>query len=561
MKRMLSVACILFAFGATGIATAQSQDSQPAKAQELTVVFPKADIGFNPLHAFTSTEAQLYTAIYEGLVTYNPLNLDPLPGVASSWDISKDGKVYTFHLRSDAYFANGQPVTAQDFRNSWLHLLAPATKAQYSFLLDPVVGAKAFRLGETTDPNTVGIKALSAHELQVTLAHPASQLLKVLCHYSFVPIPPAYLDKVDWRDQTTIPSNGPFRIVKHNADEIDLVKNDRYWDAENVDLSKITILLTDDAAKVTKMFDAGKIQWATGSVNWNQVRDRRSIIVNPLFATSYFFFKADRKPWDNAKVRRGLALLLPWKKIRQDNPLYLPTSTLVPKLDSYPKVTGITEENDSEAMRLLAEAGYPAGKGLPPVTISIPGDSESKRVADIMAASWERSLGLTVKVEVGSYPSYYQHLDTNNYTLATTTWIGDFADPLTFLQMWTASSNLNDGGYKDSAFDAKIHESMSQSSPKRYETLAAAETILLHGAEVLPIDNSPAVNLVKVADLVGWFPNPLDIHPFKYIGYRTPEPIPGVAQSWGAGVLRASLSRALPPRLRSFASALFGARS
>lgn len=529
MKR---IASIFFTLLIAGTAPAvMAQNSQKTEPPPLVVVFPKSDIGFNPLHAFTSTEAQLYTAIYEGLVTYNPLTLEPLPGVAESWDISKDGKVYTFHLRSDAVFWNGQPVTAEDFRATWLHLLDPKVKAEYSFLLDPIVGAKAFRLGETTDPNTVGIKAVSPHVLQVTLAYPASQFLKILCHYSFVPIPPTYLNEENWKDLKVIPGNGPFYVLKHTADEIILQKNNLYWDAENVDINEIKILLTDDAAKVTKMFNDGEVQWATGSVEWNKVKDQRSIVVNPLFATSYFFFRADKKPWDNAEVRRALALLLPWDKIRQDNPLYIPTSTLVPKISSYPDVKGITKSNSPEAMALLAKAGFPQGKGLPTVTIAIPNDPESKRIADIMAASWESALGLNVKIKTQDYPGYYQELDKGDYTLGTTTWIGDFADPLTFLQMWTSDSNLNDGAYKNPAYDQKVHESMSQSSPERYKTLADAETILLQGAEVLPIDNSPAINLVKLSDIQGWFPNALDIHPFKYLSFRTPAPIPGVAQA------------------------------
>lgn len=535
MRAIFSIFSItLFVLISATTVAAQQGSTGSSEVPTLVVAFPKSDIGFNPIHAFTSTEAQLYTALYEGLVTYNPLTLEPLPGVAESWDISKDGLTYTFHLRKDATYWNGQPVTAQDFRNTWLHLLDPKVKAEYSFLLDSIAGAKAYRLGETTNPNTVGIKAVSAHVLEVKLAHPASQFLKILCHYSFVPIPSNYLDKEDWRNLPVIPGNGPFYVTKHTANEIDLAKNNLYWDAENVDINKIKILLTDDSAKVTKMFDAGEIQWATGNVEWDKVRDRQSIMVNPLFATSYFFFRADSKPWSNPDVRRALALLLPWNKIRQDNPLYIPTSTLVPRFGSYPSVTGITKENNQEALSLLTKAGYPNGRGLPAVTIAIPNDQENKRIANIMAASWTSAIGLTVKVDAVPYPGYYQRIEKKDFTLATTTWIGDFADPLTFLQMWTATSNLNNAGYNDPAFDEKIHASMAEKQPERYKTLAAAEKILLSGAEVLPIDHAPALNLVKISDIQGWFPNALDIHPFKYIRFRTPAPIPGVAQLDGS---------------------------
>ncbi len=534
MKRVFPLLGLLL-LGVSAMAASGSASSDNTSIQQpFVVAFPKTNVHFDPIYGITSTEAQIYTALYEGLVTYNPVTLEPLPGVAKSWDITDHGTVYTFHLRNNAEYWNGQPVTAQDFRNSWLHVLDPKVKAQYSFLLDSIVGAKAYRTGKSTDPNSVGIKVINNETLQVTLAHPAAEFLKILCHYSFVPIPPGYIDKKNWAaGNGVIPGNGPFYVIKHTATEIDLTKNNLYWDAANVLLPSIKIMLTDNAATVTKDFNNGAIQWATGNVEWNKVNKTNAIIVNPLFATSYFYFKADKAPWNNPEVRRALALLLPWSEIRQKSDLYIPASTLVPRISSYPEVTGIDKSNPTEALDLLKKAGFPNGSGLPTITILIPNDPESARIAGIMLTTWEKDLRANVKVETMSYSDYYTKLDSASYTLATMTWIGDFADPLTFLQMWTTTSNLNSGGYSDTKYDDLITQSMGETGDQRYKTLGDAETVLLDGAEVLPIDHTPALNLIDLNEIEGWFPNPLDIHPFKYIAYRTPAPIPGVALAPG----------------------------
>ena len=541
MKRAL-VLCGLMILAAGAVASADTSSSDTTDQSPLTVSFPKADIGFNPIHAITSTESEIYTALYEGLVTYNPVTLEPLPGVAKSWDISKDGTVYTFHLRSDAVYWNGQPVTAADFRNTWLHVLDPKVKAEFSFLLDSIAGAKDYRLGKTTDPNSVGIKVIDDQTLQVTLAHPAAQFLKILCHYSFVPIPKGYLSKENWSKESIIPGNGPFYVVKHTPGEIDLTKNNLYWDASNVLLPSIKILLTDDAAKTTQEFNNGTIQWAAGGVNWDKVNKTSAIVVNPLFATSYFYFRANKAPWNNQDVRRALALLLPWSEIRQKSDLYIPAATLVPKISSYPEVTGIDKADPAEALTLLTKAGFPAGSGLPTITILIPDDPESARIAGIMSSTWKKTLNATVDVKTLPFSEYYNSLETASYTMATTTWIADFADPLALLQMWTADSNLNSGDYRNTSYDDLIKKSMGEAEDQRYKTLGDAEALLLQGAEVLPIDHSPALNLIDLHEIEGWFPNALDIHPFKYLAYRTPGPIPGAVFAPGAengGVLLA----------------------
>jgi peptide/nickel transport system substrate-binding protein/oligopeptide transport system substrate-binding protein len=213
--------------------------------------------------------------------------------------------------------------------------------------------------------------------------------------------------------------------------------------------------------------------------------------------------------------------------------MYLPTTRLIPKLPHYPEARGIGENNTEEALIILEEEGFPKGEGLPEIVIKIPTGFESRRIALVMEQAWEENLEVEVSVEEYDFSEYYGELRNTSYTLGTISWIGDFPDPLTFLQMWTADSNLNDAGYNNPEYESIIDTSMTQSGKKRYRTLAEAEEILLQEAVVLPINHLPAWNLVDLFEIGGWFPNPLDIHPFKYLQKRKFEIGPWIAEKPG----------------------------
>ena len=262
-----------------------------------------------------------------------------------------------------------------------------------------------------------------------------------------------------------------------------------------------------------------------------ELQDTETIITNPMFATGYFYFRCSDPPYSDSRVRKGLSLLLPWDEIRSSQFMFIPSQTLVPQVPSYPKVEGITTQDIDTGFSLLEEAGYPKGEDLGTIVIKIPPDFESRRITRIMKENWERFLETTVEIQEFTYPRYYQELQDSEYTLGTITWIGDFADPLTFLQMWTKDSNLNDAGYINEEFEKIVNTSMEQEGVKRYETLAEAEGILLQDAAVLPISHEPAWNIIDLNLISGWFPNPLDIHPFKFIGFAAQRLPPGVVKA------------------------------
>ena len=510
--------------------SAEEQDS--ALPQELRVAFYPTELSLNPLYSFTTTEAQIFTALFEGLVAYNPLSLEPEPAAAERWEVSPDGRTYTFYLRQGARYWNGDAVTAEDFRRSWLQLLDPSQESAYSFLFDIIEGAEAYRKGENEDPGSVAIESVGEKVLEVTLTNPASHFLKILCHHSFVPVHESVREIEDWSDFGTIPGNGPYYIEERRNDGLSLIKNEVYWDVENVEIPRIELLFPEnEPEKITERFNGGDFHWVTGGMSLGNVQYQDTVVINPLFATTYYYLAADTGPLQNPDVRRALALLLPWEQLRSEEYQFIPATTLVPSIPYYPEVSGIQQRDAEAARELLSEAGLPAVGELGTVRIAIPGGEEARRVAGLMQNAWEEALNIPVEIEEIPYPRYFDALDTENYTVGTVNWVADFADPLSFLQMWTSGSNLNNAGFSNREFDGLIRSSFDQTGNSRYETLAEAERILLETGVVLPISHSPAINLVNGNEIEGWYPNPLDIHPFKHIRFREYAPIPGVADS------------------------------
>jgi len=179
----------------------------------------------------------------------------------------------------------------------------------------------------------------------------------------------------------------------------------------------------------------------------------------------------------------------------------------------------------------MKEAGFPGGAGMPELVIRLTPSPEAANIGSMMASAWKDKLGLKVRVEVIPYERYFQSMKESGYIIGSSTWIGDFADPYTFLQMWRRDSNLNDAHYSDDDYEALMEKSMTEEGDRRLATLASAEKLLLERGAVLPISYSPALNIVDTNELDGWYPNALDIHPFKFISFKTFRALPGVAMA------------------------------
>jgi oligopeptide transport system substrate-binding protein len=508
-----------------------ASDTADSSVREFVIADLPDTVSLDPLHTYTAFESQFYTAIYEGLVVADPISLQPVPGVAEAWKSSADGKSWTFTLRRNAQFSNGDRVRAQDFVATWLRMLAPANEAENSYLFDVIKGARAFRMGTVKDPSTVGLTAVDDVTLRVDLETPAPHFLKMLTHIAFVPLHPSLVKATGWDGAATVIGNGPYVMTSRSDSGIVLDKNPRYWDADSVQIPRVRIRFMEERMDATDAYITGKVQWVTGSlINFDALTANDHLEAGPEFATTYFYMVSDQAPWSDWRVRRALALLVPWDKVRSKDFFYFPSELLVPTVPGYPIVNGIAAAKPDEARKLLADAGFPGGKGLPTLVAKLLKGSYYIDLVKIMADAWKAQIGLAVNiVEVDSAVAAARSRD---YTLGAAQWIGDYADPLTFLQMWTTGSNLNDARFSDKDYDAAINDSMSLTdTTKRYQRLADAEQIVLSKATILPVDHRPALNLIDTTNIAGWFTNPLDVHPFKFLAFKPRITPPGIAMA------------------------------
>jgi len=399
------------------------------------------------------------------------------------------------------------------FRNSWVRLLSPAFRAPFASLLDPVVGVPGWREGRSKDPKTLGIEAPDDTTLVLRLSEPAPHLVAVLAHYAFVPIHPRWNPS----SEAPPPANGPFRLVKSEPGHWVLDRNPRYWDAAQVGFAGLDFRFNDDAPGVTKAYKEGLLDWVADGIDGTASLGQRYLSANSVFGTSFFYFKTDRAPWNDARVRQALILLLPLEELRGS---YLqPTSVLVPSFQGYPEVKGIEKADQEKALALLAEAGYPNGQGLPPVVVALPDNDGYLDFIETFREAWKPlDLEVVYKPVKGSY---YDQLATLDHTVGHFSWIGDFLDPVTFLVLWKGGSSLNSFSYADADYDGLLNRAATQGADERLKTLASAETKLLQDGLLIPLSHTPSFHLIDREEIGGWYPNALDIHPFKNLVRQT----------------------------------------
>lgn len=500
-----------------------------SSANSLRVSMFPAEIEFNPLRTYTATEAQIYTAIFEGLVIQDPVTLQPLPGTARDWQTSEDGAELRFFLRENARFSDGRHITANDFVQSFMAHINPDSPSPFSGFLDPVIGARNYRIG-TGDKSSVGIESDGDYELVFKLEHPAPYFIDMLAHQSMVLIHPDLLENVSRNGSDGITGNGPYVLVRADSDGMKFEQNPHYWDSARTALEAIHIDYSDNVTEVTEAFNRGEIQWSMGNFNFSVLNNPEYLVINPIFSTSFFFFNHRQEEFRSPGVRRAISLLIPWDEVRSEAVHFQPSNQLIPEIPGYGRTEGIETQNIEEGLSLLENAGYPFGEGLPDLVIRIPPGTEQRRIAEIFSSSIMEHLRFNVEIDqFSSGESYYDRLADTDYTIGSITWIGDYLDPLTFLMLFESDSRINEAAYSNPEFDALLALSHRQEGRERMNTLAKAESLLLQEGTVWPISHTAAFNLVNTMDLEGWFPTVLDIHPFKFMRRIEFLPGPGIA--------------------------------
>lgn len=502
----------------------------PAVQKELVIIDSSVNssraYNLNPHTANYSSEAQILNGLYEGLFSYDPMTLEPLPALAETFRISRNQKTWTFTLRENAQFSNGETIKAEDVKRSWLALLRPGLRAPYASLLDCIAGAAAYRNG-TGSAESVGITAKNKKTLVVRLEKPAKHFAKILCHHAFAVVHP---------DAKIF--SGAFVLKKHGTEELLLEKNPFYYAADEVALPSIRIITGTDKDENAFSFNTGKSPWVEGYVNVEKIYDKKNVAVYPEFGTEFFFFKASKAPWNNSRMRKAVLAAIPWGKLRQDAPVA--AQTLIVPLQNYPKIYGVggADSDAEEDQDLFTQAASNSGKKrgakaagkkpVPTLTLAIPDFDYTKKQAALIADSLKEA-GIKVIIKPIAQERYLESIGDSKADLFTYTWIGDFADPLSFLELFRKDSSLRITDWQNEKFEALLEQAASaQDEKERYKKLAEAEQFLLDEALILPVSHPVSLNAVDTDVLGGWFVNALDIHPFKYLYFLEPVKIEGI---------------------------------
>ncbi len=489
-----------------------------------------ADI--DPQTSTVYTEENIMIALFEGLTAIDEATSQPVPAVAESWGSTPDGLVWTFHLRADARWSNGEPVTADDFVFSYRRVLSPGLASEYSYLLYPIKNAEAFNAGKLADFSQVGVKALDPRTLQVTLGAPSPYLPALAAHPCWWPVPRATIEKFGRFDQRNtawikpgnLVGNGPFVLAEWTPNSRIVVrKNPYYWDAARNRLNAVEFFPIEDIATEERAFRAGQLH-VTYSLLPDEIEHYRQsapgqVRVDPFSESYHLRFNTKRAPLDDVRVRRALGMAIDRVAIARDvlHGSRTPAYALTP-----PNTGGYTPQarfptDFAEARRLLAEAGYPGGKGFPVLELQMWTNAINGQVAEALQQMWRRELGIDVRLSQLDFRIYLDNRRTFSFQISLSRWIADYDDPSTYLDEFLSYSGNNQTGWASPAYDRLDQEASRTLDPaRRRALLQQAEALLMEQAPIAPIFYGARTYLIAPY-VQGWVPSLLGIHRYQFV--------------------------------------------
>lgn len=475
-------------------------------------------------------EYHIMMSLLEGLVMQDPVDLHPVPGVAEKWDVSPDGTVYTFHLRTNALWSNGDPVTAQDFVESYKRILTPSLGSEYSYMHFVVTNAEAYNEGKLTDFSKVGYKAIDDHTLQITLNSSTPYFLSLLTHHSWFPVHlptiRRYGDPYQRGNKWTRPGhyvgNGPFVLSKWRVnDVVEVRKSPTYWDRDRVRLNAIRFypIESDDAEE--RAFRAGQLHLTLtvplSKMDYYRTNYPDLFNSGPYLGTYFYRVNVTKPPLNDKRVRKALAMAIDREAIVKHitKAGELPAYNLVPPgTAGYHGRTQLKEDVE-EARRLLAEAGYPGGKGMPTIELLYNTLESHRTIAEAIQQMWKTKLGVEATLVNQEWKVYLDSQRAINYQVCRGSWIGDYVDPNTFMDMWVTGGGNNETGWSNPEYDRLIEEAARTRDPaQRLEVFQKAEAILMDELPEIPI-YFYTTHFLKRPEVKGWYPTILDNHPYK----------------------------------------------
>lgn len=502
---------------------------------------PRADLVFiqsaepetiDPALVSDQVSMRISESLFEGLCRVNAQG-KPEPGMAERWDVSPDRKTYTFHLRAGTAWTNGDPVTAHDFVRSWQRALDPITAGDYGTLLHVIRGAKAYAEGGNKDFGQVGVRALDDQTLEVQLENPTPYFIDLSGFQTFAPVHVASIAKhgTAWMKPGNVVANGPYELDEWRLDDrIRLRKNPRYWDAENVKMATVEVKPIQDANTALSYFYTGQadLMMDKGMVPptlTQKLKQEPWFHTGPFLGTWFIRINVTRPPFNDPRVRQAFALAVDKRSIVEKitqlgEP---PARGITPPGagQNYQPPPGL-DYNVQSARELMAEAGFPGGKGFPRVEyLYIPLPIE-RNIAVELQAMWQEALGVTVNLTKQEQKVWLDSMRKLDYHLCRSSWVGDYNDPSTFLDLFTTGNGNNRTGWADPAYDQRIGAAAREPDVTRRNDIfvQAEKRLISEEAAVIPVYYYVGVQFYHPERLTGVQANLIDDHPFRCMSWK-----------------------------------------
>jgi oligopeptide transport system substrate-binding protein len=513
--------------------------TRPDSRADLVIINSVEPGSLDPAIATGVEELRIVMALFEGLTRVDPITAKPSPALARSWTISEDGKTYVFQLRSNVVWSTGEPITARDVLYSWFRVLDPKTASAYAGQFFYLKNAEVFYNGTITNRSQVGIHAPDDHTFVVELNHPTPFFLD-LCAFQTFAVVPRHVIEVEgdrWLRTRPLPVSGPYELDSWRvSDRVRLRKNYRYWDATNTYCEIVDLLPISTPAAAFNLYEAGEVDiiWDKEAVPaelLSELRTRPDYHGFTYLGTYFIRFNVTRDTFKDPRVRKALALAIDKKrlveKLRKSGEL--PATHFVPPgVRDYESPDGLPHDPQL-ARQLLSDAGYPGGKGFPSFEYVF--DSSGGGASAIhgqigveLQQMWQTELGLAVNLRQMEKKVFLKAQSDLQYDVSRSSWIGDYNDPNTFLDLFLSSNGNNRTGWKDPQYDRWIQEANACTDvAQRAALLQRAEALLVR--EQLPFVPLFFYNGFTYYDperIEGIHPNILDLHPINAIRRKSP---------------------------------------
>ncbi len=506
----------------------------PEPPADLVIVNGNEPESLDPAIVTAVPDMRVTKALFEGLLRLDGKTGRPCPGWAERWEVSADARTYTFHLRTNATWSTGEPLTSADVVYSWRRALNPATASDYAGQLFYIRNAEAFYNGTIKDASQVGIRALDPSTLRVELNSPVAFFLDLCCLPALAIVPQAAIERHGDRWVTTLPlpSSGPYELVAWRLnDRVRLRKNPRYWAAASTRSDTIDLLPTASPNTALNLYETriADVIWDKDlvPVELLDVLSRRPDYHNFGFLGTFFYrFNVTRKPLDDPRVRLAFALATDRRRIVRK----LTSGGETPAFHFVPDGVANYQPPDGpgfdlpHARRLLAKAGFPGGRGFPPVQYtyysSAGGGAEmQEKIAVELQQMWEDGLGVHVALRQIERKIFYNAQSRLDFDLCASSWVGDYNDANTFLDMFMGESGNNRTGWKDARYDELVREANGLTDREaRAGVFRQAESLLINqAAPIVPIYFYAGFMMFRDGEVHGIYPNVLDEHPLQDI--------------------------------------------